>query len=505
MPLRKQHALLLHAGLAACAVLLLGQGTAAERCERKRNQVLVGMNKSATASYMETRIEPITMTILGGVAALGSIGSIGKTMYGLIQNKRAIQEAQQLIGTFAEVSKSGCSMLAKVGDILFAELRDLDLLAGDESLFRACHNNVQFDWYAGLLRRELQQETTEMLVGKRFKAVYIESFDMILSKACDMGKEVLLRKQKERIINRLWRMDGLMEGVCGQRMPALQKANSLLQSSNKAQTSTRELFAMLGIAFTIIAFVDMAVDISDSIVNYMWGSSSQMLSTFLQKQLEQMTGLLCNQAKALWEETTATIHAGRAVSRVNFYLGLFQNASVPFHSIPNLHDNVPPREDSPQIWGLEKDSFWLCQTKTRKSCLQKFEAQFVPSTDLGLTHPSQCLGLQDQLLPMTAICVQNKVEIDHAVPSSCFATLLATTGLTNQETKKQLGMNKKSKKTFWAVQFYPSIVDDIDFERRPDISQCKAPLDELWKLQRTVDADLLGIQQAISPVSNCGK
>jgi len=477
----------------------------ARRDQDVEQAALVAMEGSVANYSAGAEVEPLTMAILGGVAALGSIGAIGKTVHGLIKNKHAILAAKGLIEKFADLSTQGCSMLAKVGDMLLAELHDLNRLRSNNELLRACNNHDSFMAYFQLLQRELQLEATYLKgnIQEQFSAVYVQGFNMTVSKVCNMGNEALQQKQKERIVNRLWRMDGLMQGVCGERMPALTKMNSLLQSNSNAQVSTGELFTVLGLAFTGIAFLDMSVDVADSTINYMWGSSTKMLSSFLEKQLEQMTAVLCSQSRTMWEESALTLHAGKAVKRANFEMELFQEALVPFSMIPDfLHKaQLESARSHAHNWGLEKDSFWLCQLQKR--CLQRFDNKFLNSqmreaAQAGFEHPQQCFRSQ-----MVSVCMQHELEIDLAVPSSCFATLFASTSL-RQSKMLKLGSNgQKVDWNFWVVQFYPSNVDDPDFNSKPNIPQCDAKMDELIRLQQDLDIDLGNTVQALKLDSYC--
>lgn len=480
-------------GLTVCAALMLGQGATAERYREQHSRALEVMNKSAAASYTETQIEPVTMAILGGVAALGSVGAIGKTVHGLIGNKNAILEAKKIIGKIGDVSTAGCSMLSKVGDILVQEVADLSKLPSDPSLPSACSDSGTFKGYAELLKVELEHEARylDRINREKFSVVYIQGFGETLSKVCDIDNNAMQLRQKERVVNQLWRMDGLMQGICGQRMPALEKMNSLLQSDGKVATSTGELFTALGLAFTVLAFADMAVDISDSVLNYMWGSSTKMLSTFVERQLEQMTGSLCNQSRALWEQSALTIHAGRAVKRANFEMGLFQKAGVErFSMVPDLlHD-----AHFEHRYGLEKESFWLCQGR----CLQKFDKKFASSSvrdSEGYAHPDGCIQNE-----MARVCLQRK-ESDLAVPRSCFGTMSVSGKL--GFVKKSLLNIEQAQGIFYVLQFYPSSVDHHTFEKQPELSECRAPLDELEKLKHDLDIDLAKTRQALELDSYC--
>jgi len=99
--------------------------------------------------------------------------------------------------------------------------------------------------------------------------------------------------------------------------------------------------------------------------------------------------------------------------------------------------------------------------------------------------------------------MQHELEIDLAVPSSCFATLFASTSL-RQSKMLKLGSNgQKVDWNFWVVQFYPSNVDDPDFNSKPNIPQCDAKMDELIRLQQDLDIDLGNTVQALKLDSYC--
>mmetsp|Transcript_70521 Transcript_70521/g.139949 ORF Transcript_70521/g.139949 Transcript_70521/m.139949 type:complete len:493 (+) Transcript_70521:94-1572(+) len=469
--LTKRHLLLLAFGF-----LLLTGAEATRSEENKKHEVLVVAQRSVAGDSTDTQIEPVTMAILGGVAALGSVLSVGKNIHGVITNKNDLAALQSLLGKFGDVNNAGCTLLQTAGEMLFQDLNELQGLQSSQN----CSSH-KIHKYKEFLKIELEGESKNIMdVSNRgkFKVAYVDGFDILFSKVCHMDHDGSLLEQKQNMLQQLWRMDGLMQGICGQRMPALTGSKSLLQAASGGHASTEAILETLGLVFIVIAYADMSVSVGESAIKYMGKSSTEMITTFLEDQMEKTTTMLCEQMRGLWGSYSTRLRVRRAVLRTGIDMNILQ-AGVPAHAVPLVLDQA---SISMFPWTLQEDTLWLCHDTKR--CLQPYNSEFARSASraklqVGEHFPSHCLKHhysvdKHEQAHMVAVCPNRPEVVELAVPESCFAIISVA-----KQISLENGGIDKVEGVFWALKFYPSTLDYAWFKSPPNLTQCDAPLKQL--------------------------